>query len=48
MLDGLSTDDHGLGHAVEPGLRPVEHRFVLPAFPPFDFVSRALEFKPAG
>ncbi len=47
MLNGLSTNDHGLRHAVEPGLHPVEHRFVLPAFPPFDLVSRALGFEPA-
>ena len=48
MLNCLSADDHGLWHAVEPGLRPVEHRFVLPAFLPFDLVRRALGFEPAG
>ena len=48
MLNGLSADDHGLGHAVEPRLHPVEHRFVLPAFLPFDLVRGALGFEPAG
>ena len=48
MFNGLSADDHGLWHAVEPGLHPVEHRFVLPAFLPFDLVRGALGFEPAG
>src|SRR5260370_31079503 len=32
MLDGLSSHAHGLGHAVEPSLHPVEHVLILPAF----------------
>ena len=31
VLDGLSSHAHGLGHAVEPGLHPVEHVLILPA-----------------
>jgi len=48
VLNGLSADGHGLWHAVDPGLHPVEHGFVLPALLPFDLVSRALGFEPAG
>jgi hypothetical protein len=33
MLNGLSTHDHGLRHAVEPSLHPVEHRFVPSDWP---------------
>ena len=31
VFDGRSSHAHGLGHAVEPGLRPVEHVLILPA-----------------
>ena len=31
VFDGLSPHPHGLGHAVEPGLHPVEHVLILPA-----------------
>src|SRR3981081_2024444 len=31
VFDGLSSHAHGLGHAVEPGLHPVEHVLILPA-----------------
>ena len=29
-ISGLTQDGDGLPRAVEPGLHPVEHRFVLP------------------
>ena len=32
VFDGLSSHPHGLGHAVEPILHPVEHVFMLPSF----------------
>ena len=31
MFDGLSSHAHGIGHAVEPVLHPVEHVFIFPA-----------------
>ena len=31
VFDGLSSHAHGLGHAVEPVLHPVEHVLILPA-----------------
>src|ERR1700680_1687340 len=31
VFDGLSSHAHGLGHAVEPSLHPVEYVLVLPA-----------------
>ena len=31
VFDGLSSHAHGLGHAVEPSLHPVEHVLILPA-----------------
>ena len=31
MLDEAAPGPHGVGHAVEPGLHPVEHVLILPA-----------------
>jgi hypothetical protein len=47
-ISGLTQDGDGLPRAVEPGLHPVEHRFVLPVFLAFELVRRALGFEPAG
>ena len=47
-ISGLTRDGDGLRRAVESGLYPVEHRFVLPAFLAFELVRRALGFEPAG
>jgi hypothetical protein len=48
MLDGLSSDAHGVGHALEPGLHLVEHAFVLPALDPLQLVRGASGFERAG
>ena len=40
VLDGLSTDAHGVGQLVEPGLHLIEDAFMLP--------TRALGFERAG
>ena len=31
MFDGLSSHAHGVGHAIEPILHPVEHVLIFPA-----------------
>ena len=31
VFDGLSSHPHGLGHAVEPILHPIEHVLIFPA-----------------
>jgi len=48
VFDGLSSHAHGLGHAVEPILHPVEHVLILPALDTPQLGRRAPGFQPAG
>jgi len=48
VFDGLSSHAHGLGHAIEPILHPVEHVLILPALDTPQLGRRAPGFQPAG
>ncbi len=48
MFDGLSSDAHGVGHAVEPGLHFVEHVLMLPALDAPQLGRRASRFERTG
>ena len=48
VFDGLSSHAHGVGHAVEPGLHPVEHVLILPALDNPQLGRRALGSERTG
>src|SRR5260221_10295948 len=48
VFDGLSSNTHGLGHAVEPGLHLVKHLLILPALDAPQLGRRALGSERTG
>jgi len=48
VFDGLSSHAHGLGHAVEPVLHPVEHVLIHPALDAPQLGRRAPGFERTG
>ena len=48
VFDGLSSNTHGLGHAVEPILHGVKDAFVFPALDPLHFLRGAPRLERTG